>query len=193
MAPKIEIKNFGLYSQLIVDLSNESGIFVSEMGKFSPKGFFDSLRLPNENTYSQYFMNRLYSLCVQGIVRPETFARDLKYNESALAKGRGVLRCLSAYGIEHEHIDTYNSGFYINFNNYLRKNKIQFTLDNLDDVFKSFLTHYAKERTGHWIIYKKFKGKKYYLDVCEHGADEYLVNTGIFEYKAELPEIFDNA
>lgn len=182
-----KLKNHNSYSEIIFKINKIGEI--PQYKRFSSSEFFDVLNLSSKHFYSEYFKKRLHELCIQGVVRPEQFCKDMNSTKKVLAQ-RGYLNCLSKYKIKHEHIDTNENGFIINFNNHLKLNRIKLSSGDIDRVMSNFLNNYPNRRTGHWVIYKTFENKKYYLDVCEHGADEYLKTTGIQEYLNECPHIF---
>jgi hypothetical protein len=187
LIPHIDLIEHESYTEVVFD-ADESTDF-NQYKNFSTTEFFETLGLSSNHFYSEYFKKRLHELCIQGVVRPEQFGRDINFKTKVMVR-RGGLRCLSKYAIKHDHIDTYRSGFIINFNNYLRRNNIKLAPGSVNQVMSDFLESYSQGRTGHWVIYKTSNGKRYYLDVCEHDADEYLVNTGLKEYLEECPNIF---
>ncbi|ELM0316999.1 hypothetical protein Q3053_003273 [Vibrio cholerae] len=187
MEPDVKIIEHDSYTEIVCSIS-ESGE-VTQFKNLSTKVFFDMLGLPLCHVYSEYFKKRLHQLCIQGVVRPEQFSFDLNSGEKTMAQ-RGYLKCLKSYKIKHDHIDSYYDSFIVNFNNYLKRNKIKLEHGQVGSVMSSFLRSYGAKRTGHWVIYKELEDKRVYLDICEHDADTYLMNVGIFEYKKEYPHIF---
>ena len=82
-------------------------------------------------------------------------------------------------------------GFLAQLNHFLKQNKSQFK--DSGDAARSIseFTDKNPPLTGHWLVYKIHNETRYYLDICEHGADEYLKNEGLPIYKKELPELFN--
>lgn len=48
-----------------------------------------------------------------------------------------------------------------------------------------------KYHTGQWIIYKKYKGKIYFIDIADHGDDNKVQETIETKIKVEYPFLFE--
>lgn len=163
---------------------------IEHLKKFSSEDLFQILIKDKKNVFSEHFKSRFHKLCIEGTIRAQTYYEDMRPMNSMKKKG-GKLKCLEPYDIRHEHIDNYYDGFLAQLNHFLKKNKIQFE-DGVEAA--QSITEFTDKNlplTGHWLVYKIHNETRYYLDICEHGADEYLKNEGLPIYKEELPELFN--
>jgi|TARA_R110000850_G_scaffold267413_1_gene398366 hypothetical protein len=187
---KVKIFDYEQYSQIevkgITDISNDCKPYKG----YTIDEFFERLDLPQDYVYTRYFKKRLLFYSQELKVRPESLVDHFKTTRPI-----SVLKCLKLFGhIEHHHIDgMYNTdtySFVFNLNNYLKKYKIKLNQDNINITIDVFLGKFKESQTGYWVIYVIKNSTRYYLDICEHGNDEYLQTVGIHQYISDNPKLF---
>ncbi|WP_157619336.1 hypothetical protein [Psychromonas aquimarina] len=195
----IKITDCGDYSQIQITSEFPEGKSM-QYAELDQDTFISKIKLPEVHEYTDYFKKRLYQLSIDGIVKPESLAQHHRNLEQDNRLRSGSLKRSAAseilgseeikqYALCHHRISDGRESFLKMLNHFLKRQKIRITSQNNHFIYDAFTINRMKYEAGHRVIYKEFQGKRYYLDICEYGNDEYLKQTAP-KYIAESPMLF---